>query len=575
MNRRRLPVLLCVVLLSLTACANVPLETKPQAIRADTAAGGPGTDLAQPEKDLSPSNVVLAFVEQNAREADEYAASRLYLEPDAAKHWRPNQRVAILKDNFNTVPISRDELSDPDVTLVRLQGEQIGYLDPDNSFVPYPQDYDEIVQLRRQPVTKQWRITDPPVEVMTTREQFSENYFTTRLYFFAPGSDVLVPDVRYIPSRPSDGVAARVMDALLAGPSKQLHKAVDNPLHPASIDTNVNDAGSALEIPLTGVVDVGPQSRKRMVTQIVMSLETSEQIRVMSDGKPILDYRVDWRSSDLPESTPKVAGGKGLAVQNGKVVSLADGKRIPGPAGNDTYEVLSAAQSLEGGQLALVERLGKEERLRVGPFGKESDAIDIHGSRLTRPTWQPAAPGNKVSYEVWTVVNGKKVMRALLDEDTNAWSPQTVNTADLKKFGKITALRLSRDGTRAAIVAGGKLVVAAVVRSQESALLRAPRYLQRETLEDVTDVDWLEQDTLVVGTKSNSQPVVKVSVDGFTMTPYNQANLVPPVLGITGSPDGEVIAANGAGLWTAPNDIERWAPHDYTSSASRAPFYPG
>lgn len=573
-TRRRLPAVLCVVLLSLTACANVPLETKPQAIRADTAVGGPGTDLAQPEKDLSASDTVVAFVETNAREADEYAASRLYLEPDAAKQWQPNKQVVILKDNFNTLPAD-EQPDDPNMRNVRLQGEQIGYLDPENAFVPYPGRYEKTVQLRRQPVTKQWRIADPPVEVMTTSEQFSENYFTTRLYFFAPGSDVLVPDLRYISTRPSEGVAGRVMDALLAGPSKQLLKAVDNPLHPASVDTNVTDAGSALEIPLTGVVDVGPQSRKRMVTQIVMSLETSELIRVMSDGKPILDYRVDWRSSDLSAGTPKVADGKGLAVHNGKVLSLSDGRKIPGPAGNDTYDVVSAAQSLEGGQLALVERLGKEVRLRVGPFGKESDGIDVRAKRLTRPTWQPAAPGNKVSYEVWTVADGKKVVRALLDEDTNAWSPQTVNTADLKNFGKITALRLSRDGTRAAIVAGGKLVVAAVVRSQESALLRAPRYLQRETLDEVTDVDWLEQDTLVVGTRSNSQPVVKVSVDGFSSTPYNQANLEPPVLGITGSPDGEVIAANVTGLWTAPNDIERWQPHAYTSSAFGAPFYPG
>lgn len=575
--RRRLPALLAVVLMTLTACANVPLETKPQAIRGNTQADQGGAGAAQlPEKDISAGDVVRAFVENNAQEADGYAVSKQYLDPAAAKAWQPDKTVVILKDDFNTIPEPADQQpDDPNQTRVRLDGEKIGSLGPDDSFIPASEDYRKIVTLKRQPETDQWRITDPPDDVMTVAKQFDENYFAVRLYYFAPGSNVPVPDLRYIAAEPAEGLAGRVMDALLLGPSNSLLRAVDNPLSNASIDTNVRSEDSALEVPLTGIAGAKEDERRRIVAQVVLSLQNvaPDLIRLLSDGKPLLPDRQEWRIGDLENDGPAIAQSSGMAVENGRVVSLASGREIPGPAGTGVYQVESAAQSIEGGQLALVQRLGKLVRLRVGPIDKPTDAVDIRGTRLTRPTWQPAYPGNKVSSEVWTVVDGKRVVRAQLTQE-NVWTPRPVDSKALEDFGRITALRLSRDGTRAAIVANERLVVAAVERTAKSVKLRSPRILQPEQLSDVVDVDWSDQDKLVVAT-SGPQPVVRVTVDGYQLTRFNQANLESDVTAVSAMPGKSVFVANASGVWTATDPDVVWRQQLKRWGTLQSPFYPG
>lgn len=575
-RRRRLLAVLAVAVLSVTSCANVPLETKPQAI-SEKGPVESDDGIERPEKDLSASDIVRDFVEQSGRAADNYAASRQYLDPAASERWRPGKSVVILQNDFNTIPVSLDEQpSDANQTRIRLHGKKVGELAPDKSFIPGSGAYERTLLLRRQPESKQWRIVEPPGEIITTEPQFKLNYFPVPLYFFAPGSNARVPDPRYLEAEPRNGLPARVVETLLEGPSMALAKAVDNPLQNATLDTNVTDEpDGALEIPLTGIANEDNVTKKRIVAQMVMALEfiVTNRIRLLSDGKPVVGDRKDWRPGDLQSYDVTPTGSTGMAVQNGRLVSLENGRPVAGPAGAGAYRVVSAAQSLEGQQLALVEKVGDEMRLRIGLLGRPADLLDIRGSRLTRPTWQPAYAGNKVSYEVWTVVDGKRVIRALLTQD-DTWSAQRVDAKALSGFGKITALRLSRDGTRAAVIAGGKLVVASVARTPE-VKLRAPRILQEEELTDVIDVDWHEQDSLVVATKSSSRPVASVSVDGFTLERFNPANLETPVTAVTAIADGPIIAQNDSGLWTAPDSREIWKQHRHSHTTLSSPFYPG
>jgi len=575
MKSRKLGVLAIAVVLAAAGCANLPLETKPQAIRAATTGPELTEPLQPPEKNLPAADVVRAFVEANALEADLYAASRQYLAPDTAKKWKPRSEVHILDDNFNTIRAPQSEQpQDENETVITLIGTVIGKLGPDRSFTPLNEPMEQKLRLRRQPDTGEWRIVELPSKVITNKEQFSRYYFTTRLYFYAPNSDVLVPDLRYVAAQPAEGLSSRIMHLLLSGPSYSIRNAVDDPLAAATMETNVREVGTALEVPLTGLVGVSPEERRRIVTQVVMSLENVDLVRLQSDGKPLLPDRTDWRRSDLKPPTPKIADSPGYAVLDGTIRSLANGAPISGPAGNGEYDVVSAAQSLEGGQLAAVEKIGSRVRLRVGELGKALAPVNIRGKRMTRPTWQPAYPENKVSYEVWTVVDGKRVVRAQLTQD-GAWVPRTVDSKELATFGRITAFRLSRDGTRAAMVADGKLVVAAVQRTNNTVRLTTPRILQPAMLADVKDVDWTTQHELVVATESNSQPVVQVSVDGFTSAIYNAANLQPPISGITALPSGRVLAADENGLWTVSSTGEPWDSQRNTQEGMQSPFYPG
>lgn len=264
-----------------------------------------------------------------------------------------------------------------------------------------------------------------------------------------------------------------------------------------------------------------------------------------------------------------------MVVSDGRLVSLGSGREVDGPAGHGAYEVATAAQSLEGGQLAVVEKLSKSVRLRVGSVDEIGQIVELKGKTLTRPTWRPALSGNRISNELWTVRDGRTVLRVQRTPQ-GLWTPQEVNANDVEVFGKITALRLSRDGTRAAVVADDRLIVASVARSPDTVALQAPRVLQSDTLTDVVDVDWLSQETLVVGTKVPGRPVLKVTVDGYRMDRFNSANLSPPITSVAAAPGRVVVASDVRGLWTANGSGEVWRPHPHVQGPSRAvAFYPG
>jgi hypothetical protein len=255
----------------------------------------------------------------------------------------------------------------------------------------------------------------------------------------------------------------------------------------------------------------------------------------------------------------------------GRIRSLSDGAPIPGPAGAGVYQVAKAAQSLDGKQLAIVENSDGQQRLRVGDFGREAQIVDLTGGSMTRPSWWPTSGS---SGEVWTVVDGSQVVRVQRTPD-DKWARQSVNADEVVAIGAITALRLSRDGARAAMIVGGQLVISSVVRTQDSVTLRAPRILLGSELPDVQDVDWLSQDTLVVATGSSSLLVAKVPIDGLRVDAFNSSNLTPPVRAITAAPSRSIVVADAGGLWTASDVGEVWRPHPHSPDGAASPFYPG
>lgn len=562
-------------------CTTVPVETQPQVVR-DVSGPLQQEEDEGPEADLSPSDIVRAYVGANARSVG-HDESRLYLDKGSRADWIPAESIVILEDQFSAVlaPVGEQPHNENE-RIVILAGHQVGTLGIDSAFIPGPRPYENRFRVRRQQ-DGQWRIVNPPAEVMITLADFEINYVKVPVFFFAPDGDVRVPDPRYVLSKPQAALPAKVIELLLEGPSNAVRNAVDNPLDRIELDTNVaNDPDGALEVPLVGASEFSEQAKRRIAAQVVLSLEsvTTSRIRITTDGSPLLPDQPELRPSDLPSYSATAllsAELPGLALVGGRLRSLGTGRELNGPSGYGAYALVSAAQSLEGGQLALVERRAKGVRLRVGSVTGNAQIVGLSGRSLTRPSWRPALSGNKISNEVWTVRDGRKVLRVLRTPQ-GSWTPQEVNATEVEAFGKITALRLSRDGTRAAVVANGKLIVASVARSSDAVALQAPQVLQPDVLTDVVDVDWLSQDTIVAGTRTASYPVVKVTVDGYRLDRFNSANLTPPVNAITAAPGRPVIAADIRGLWTSNGSKEVWRPHGQVqgSEVSRPiPFYPG
>ncbi|SFP34085.1 Lipoprotein LpqB beta-propeller domain-containing protein [Amycolatopsis arida] len=563
-----------------TGCATVPAESQPEVVTGERL-GQMAPDIPEPAKDLDVLTLVRDFVRASARSTNDYATARVYLDSDARKMWRPAKGVTVIEDKFDTVyAVGEEQPADPNEQVVVLRGVQVGRLGQDSAFIPTRDVFQQQFRVRRQ-ADGQWRIVDPPTNVVVTESDFGENYLRVPLYFVAPEPVTLVPDLRYVPKRPQSGLPDRVVDLLLSGPSQGLAGAVRNPLgDDVRTEGNVTVvADGALVVPLKGVQGRSKEDKELIAAQIVRSLQpvTSSRIRLLSDGTSLVSGQPEWRPSDLPAYdalTVPSSDLPGLVSVSGRIRSLADGTPIHGPAGAGVYPVETAAQSIDGQQLAIVERVDGRARLRIGDLGREAVSVDLTGDSLTRPSWRPSAGAGTPSGEVWTVRDGGQVVR-VLRTPAGGWVSQTVSATEVTALGTITALRLSRDGTRAAVVAGGQLVVASVIRTPDSVNLRSPRILQPSRLTGVVDVDWATQDTLVVATSTTALPVARVPVDGLRMDKFNSSNLTPPVHAVTAAPSRAVVVADSIGLWTA-NDIgEVWRPHDFPQGPEARPFYPG
>lgn len=575
-----LAALACVLLVA--GCADIPGETQPVVVPGAKQSQG-AVDVPEPAKGLDALSVVRAFVHASALPANGNEAARVYLDDDARKSWKPVTGLTIIDNTFGTVyGVDAQHPANPAdkaEQTVMVRGLSVGTFGADSAFIPATGDCLFPVHVRLQ-ADGQWRISNPPANLVITESDFTTNYVPVSVNYYSKEAGTFVPDLRYIVAKPQSGLPSRVMDLVLHDPSNGLKGAVVKLIpDQATTDSNViSSEDGSLVVPLTGVNDLPLETKKLIAAQIVLSLQavTSSRIRILSDGAALVPGHDTWRGSDLPSynlSTSPNAGLAGMMTVDGRVKSLADGQPVPGPAGSGAYDVVSAAQSIDGKRLAVIERVDGRLALRAGDVGHDLQMINLTGDTMTRPTWRPAQAGGGVSGEVWTVVDGHTVVRVVQTPE-GKWGSLAVNATALTPLGEITALRLSRDGARVAAVINGQLVVATVVRAADGVVLSAPRTLRTRELTSVVDVDWKDQETLVAVTSSASLPVVKVRLDGLRMDAFNSSNLTPPLSAVTAGPSRAIVVADAGGLWMANELGEVWRPY-VPSVVGAHPFYPG
>jgi hypothetical protein len=572
------------VSLTLTGCAAIPDSTPPEAVRA-AVDFHKSAQAPPPQKGIDPLTLVRKFVENSADPWDSYAAAKVYLAPGARGQWNTSGAVTIIDDTFSTVySTSEDAGGGANVHTVVLGGIRVGRLSADQSFAPETGDFQFSIRVERQP-DGEWRIASLPDGAVVSRTHFGEIYRSVRIYYLDRQRDVLVPDVRYIVTQPAKGIPDRVIQLLLAQPSEQLRGAVRSAIdRAATTQTNVaENPDGGYVVDLVKIGDQSAQNRRLVAAQVLYSLQsvTTSVVRLLADGVPLIPGHAEWRPSDAStlyvetDTIPK-DNLLGLVVVDKRIRSLADGNTIPGPAGSGEYKVDKAAQSNDGSWLAVVNRTqsGSSEELRVGQFGKPMIAVPLSALDMTRPTWRSGTNNT----ELWTVLDRYSITRAVSNGDT--WTTHAVDVNGLRKTdGAITDLRLSRDGSRAAMVVGGALWVGAVVAQQDSVSITSPRKLLATTLgNSVVSVDWKGADTIVVATSSKQTPVVQVGVDGWDWTPYSSSNLSVPLTAVTAAPSKKVVVADARGVQMTPDASEVWQPWPNglpSMSGTAVPFYPG
>ena len=568
-------VALLLAVLPMTACASIPESSDPVAVWPMEEGSSP-VSIKPPPKGVDPLDIVRRFVDSGATPESDYEAGRLHLTDAARRAWRPSNSLMIV-DDVDTIPVPPVPNQPANVQLVSLQADKVGHLRPDSSFAPDSGPYQVQLRIERD-AEGQWRIASPPPEMVLCRSSFKQDYMQVPIYFVDHERSRVVPDLRYVVSKPESTLPRRVIELLTAGPSEGFRGAMYSELPPGTDPkTNVSEADdAALVVNFSELGDLPAETRRLIAAQVVLSLQTvsKARVRLQEEGVPLLPDKQELRPTDVVSYESANAVNPelpGLAVADERLYALDRPARpIPGPAGAGAqYKVVEAAQSADGGQLAAVTRTAGGVELRVGPYGEAMPAVGLPGNFMSRPSWRG-------ENEVWAVVNGRDVYRAV--RNGGSWTAAPVDISEFGRVGDIKELRLSRDGTRAAAVVDGRLVVAGVVEKDGRFALRHPVQLGEYT--NITGVDWLTDRSLVATTDSNSSPVMKVSVDGFEWNEYASANLNQPVTAVTVGPGRRVVVSDQSGLWEAGESDPVWSLLDGWQllpgqSGGSIPFFPG
>lgn len=546
--------LLLVSALALSGCANLPDSSAPQALgtidRAPSATAGPVPPAAGADPDL----LMRSFLTATADPANRHQQARQYLSPAAALNWDDSAGTAIVES-----PDTLRESLTPDTATYRIRARKLGELGADGSFRAQDNTYETRVEMTK--VNGEWRISQLEPGVVVDSAAFYKSYRRYSLYFANKSGTGMVPDLRWIATG-KDQLTQRVLALLSEGAKPSLAPAVRNVLAaPIALRGGVTKANGAtdgvgvglggVKIDFSGASTLDAHSKELLAAQVVLTLAGVGILGpyvLLADGKPLDDRyaATGWSLDDvnaLNPRTPTAADHTGLhALRDGTLVTVdpAKGTSTPTPGYFGTARNLQSVGLSDDGQLvAAVADSGEpapapKHTLVIGSSDGTTTFSVVQGDTFTRPSW--TSDGGAV----WTVINGTQVVRVVHDRATGDVSRQDVdsstltvaepNSTDSVPRLPITDLRISRDGTRAAIIAGGKVYVAIVVEHPDGKYaLVSPQPVAVDLSTTAVSIDWSSPDTLVVAREGDVNPVESVYIDGSELEPLSSQNLTPPV----------------------------------------------
>ncbi|MDQ6656777.1 MAG: LpqB family beta-propeller domain-containing protein [Actinomycetota bacterium] len=570
MKNRFVPAALALLLL-VVGCAGIPSSGDVH----DAQTIGPAPSQAAPVGPISgqePDLVVHAFIEAaadttlDAQAGKRFAVARQYLTAAGSDRWQVGDagtQVIVLRDAYR---------ADRGVNSgsIKVSGTQTATLDADGAYhavaaKPYA------VNLKLTKVKGEWRIENPPAELLITATNFGKAFNYRTLYFLNSTGTVLVPDRRYLIVGATAAVrAGQLVDLLLRGPSSSLQRVVSSRLGTGvKLQSNVtiDDPTGDPRVALSNV-DPSPQARRQLAAQLASTLQTEGNgVVITIDGQQLgtKAFTVQDTQSFSPDQIP--AGGPAVPLDpyytdaQGRIVSLQTGQAMWGRLGH-SGGVQSAAMSAANGTLAAVVTTQTGQELLIGrPLEYQNAVPVLPATTLTNPSFDRAGE------EVWVVQDGATNPKVLQLTTSTPAGRQVVGTPELAGKGPVTALALSPDGVRVAIVAGHRLYVGVIVSqhpaSGGSATTQpgsgggAPTtsitgLVQIDpSLINVGPIAFSSADGLLVGAKVASAVFVtlhQVSIDGSVDSPLTDLNITGDVTDIAVG-NGQTLVAFDGRVW--------------------------
>lgn len=585
---RRLGAVVVAVAVLVCGCAGVPSSSAPQAI--GTVERSPSPSLPKPTPGMDPDVLLREFLKATADPANRHLAARQFLTESASRGW-DDAGKALLIDNVVFV-----ETRSADRVSVTMRADILGSLSDIGVFETGEGALPDPGPIELLKTSDGWRIDRLPNGVFLDWQQFQETYKRHNLYFADPTGKTVVPDPRYVAVSDSDQLPTELMSKLIAGPRPEMTNSVRNmvgsPLRLRGPVTRADGGKTGIgkgyggaRVELEGLQTTDPHSRQLVAAQIIWTFARSDiagPYVINVDGAALDDrFANGWEATDVASTDPGADDGAaaGLhALVGGSLVSV-DGDNAPRVAGSfgGMPDQKAAVLSRTGRDVASVVALRAAQpdataSLWIGPIGGAAiEATD--GRTITRPSWA-------LDNAVWVVIDGTNVVRVIQEAASGQPARIPVNaTAVTTKFpGPIDELQLSRDGTRAAMVINGQVILATVEQAPggEHALTH-PRRLGFGLGDSVVSLSWRTGDDIVVGRTDPAHPVSYVNLDGVNSDAPSR-NVVLPVSTVAANPSTVYVADQRGVLQlssAAAENEQRWVDVRPLMVPGAVPVLPG
>jgi hypothetical protein len=549
------------VLVVAAGCAGVPTSGSVQAGNPVPAAAGNeplniNLIARGPSPGQKPDEIVRGFLTSSASVEENHSVARSYLTNMAAHTWNPAARVLLYDD---TAPsLTQQARTTGRTSVVPLRAALVATIGSDGGYDIAAAGERLSVDLRLVQQGGEWRINNPPAGVILTRLGLARSFEERTVYYLDRTLDTVVPDDVFLPAS-STAAATVLVRRLLRGPSAWVAPAVRSavPTGTTLIGTApVDDRGTVTVDLSREVLSSTALQRVQLSAQIgwtLRQLPGFNQVRLLVDGTPLpsvpaVQGRDSWASYDPAALSADKTG----YYRRGTQLLSVSGIPLPGQlaVNGTTLDRVSLAPSgtYAGGLL----RSGGRTTVYVGNLNNAPRAVLSSRAGFTPPSWD-------ASDEMWTVERSATPRVVVVRPPGTS---VTVSAPSLSGL-RVDAFRVSRDGTRVAVVAGtgsDRALLVARIRTGTDGALRLDAFRRpAPELSAVTDVSWADPSTLAVLATNRAGPARPwlVRVDGAETNPITTAGLTSydEIAAAPGQPTlvesrGLVYTAQ-RGLWTA------------------------
>ncbi|MET8040099.1 LpqB family beta-propeller domain-containing protein [Micromonospora sp. NPDC005215] len=404
-------------------------------------------------------------------------------------------------------------------------------------------------------------IVDPPNVLLLSDVALRRYYQDESIYFWSSDRTRLVPDQRYRPlAVPDERRVNEVVKWLVGGPSDWLRPGVVGLPDRTELINNATGGNGRWEVNLDMSGD-DQTGIDQLITQIAWSLGDLPgelELRIRNNSLPVQDLSERRNSHQL---YPNAESPQRFGLYEGAIHPLDFGSELSGtvplaPEVNRTIVSADLAVAKEQRVLAAMVVTGSSDdrhRLAVGTGAAPVSALNRSTSEyssMSRPVWLrtvDARPGRGL------VVADGQLYR--FDESARMYQ------VPLNLPANVTAVAAALDGQRVALIAGGRLYVAAVNPDGGGVSIGPPRQVAT-SLTALTAVDWGSEDQLVVAGSVGQPAIYEISVDGALETPL-RTDLGAKVNHLTAYPTNRTVRVpSGAYMYEANGVAYRSSPFE-------------